>query len=91
MFYDIVQVVPYEDYTVQVYFEDGKIVSFDVKPLLEKPVFQPLRDRKIFFDTCTIMNNTLAWDLSGNRDAARCVDIDPDMLYGLENVADSIA
>lgn len=25
MLYDIVQVIPYEDYTVYVYFEDGKI------------------------------------------------------------------
>ena len=25
MFYDIVQVIPNEDYTVYVYFEDGKI------------------------------------------------------------------
>ena len=29
MIYDIVQVVPFEDYTVYVYFEDGKIVCYD--------------------------------------------------------------
>lgn len=29
MFYDIVQVIPNEDYTVYVYFEDGKIVCYD--------------------------------------------------------------
>ena len=28
MFYDIVQVIPNEDYTVYVYFEDGKIVCY---------------------------------------------------------------
>ena len=38
MIYDIVQVVPFEDYTVYVYFEDGKIVCYDAKPLLDKKV-----------------------------------------------------
>ena len=36
MFYDIVQVIPNEDYTVYVYFEDGKIVCYDAKTLLKK-------------------------------------------------------
>ena len=39
LFYDIVQVIPYEDYTVYVYFEDGKIVCYDAKALLDKKVF----------------------------------------------------
>lgn len=30
MFHSIVQVIPYEDYTVYVYFDDGKIVCYDV-------------------------------------------------------------
>ena len=42
MIYDIVQVVPFEDYTVYVYFEDGKIVCYDAKPLLDKKVFEPV-------------------------------------------------
>ena len=39
MFYDIVQVIPNEDYTVYVYFEDGKIVCYDAKTLLKKKFF----------------------------------------------------
>ena len=35
---------------------------------------------------CKIMNDTLAWDIDGNGDAASCIDIDPDMLYSLEHV-----
>ena len=35
LFYDIVQVIPNEDYTVYVYFEDGKIVCYDAKTLLK--------------------------------------------------------
>ena len=34
MLYDVVQVIPYKNYTVYVYFEDGKIVCYDAKPLL---------------------------------------------------------
>ena len=91
MFPKIVQVVPTEEYTVYVYFDDGKIVCYDAKPLLEKEVFTVLRDIDFFMDTCTIMNDTLAWDLSGNRDNSKCIDIDPDTLYELEAVKEEIA
>ena len=45
MYPQIIQVVPTEDYTVYVYFEDGKIVCYDVKPLLEKEVFAVLKEK----------------------------------------------
>ena len=48
LFYDIVQVIPNEDYTVYVYFEDGKIVCYDAKTLLKKKVFEPLKDINLF-------------------------------------------
>lgn len=44
MFPEIVQTVPTKEHTVYVYFEDGKIVCYDVKPLLEKEVFAALKD-----------------------------------------------
>ena len=91
MFCEVVQVIPYEDYTVYVYFEDGKVVCFDMKPLLDKPVFLPLKDREVFMKTCTIMNHTLAWDLSGKQDSTECIDIDPETLHDLEHVAERIA
>ena len=91
MFFDIVQVIPYEDYKVYVYFEDGKIVCYDMKPLLEKPVFWPLKDINVFMERCTILNSTLAWDLTGERDVEKCIDIDPEMLYSLKDVAERIA
>lgn len=90
MFPKIAQVVPTKDYTVYVYFEDGKIVCYDVKPMLEKEVFAALRERTTFMDTCTIMNDTLAWDVAGNRDVSRCIDIDPDTLYELDAVKENI-
>lgn len=90
MFYDIVQVIPNEDYTVYVYFEDGKIVCYDAKTLLKKKVFEPLKDISFFMNACTILNGTLAWDVTGTRDCSKCLDIDPEMLYGLENVSEKI-
>lgn len=90
MFQQVVQVVPTEDYTVFVYFEDGKIVCYDVKPLLSRGVFKQLVDKDIFINTCTIMNGTLAWDIGRNGDITSCIDIDPDSLYELDAVKEFI-
>lgn len=91
MFPEIVQVVPNDNYTVTVHFEDGKIVLYNVAPLLDKKIFQPLIDKNIFVNACTIINETLAWDLEGNRDASKCIDIDPETLYALQAIEDRIA
>ena len=88
---DIVQVVPHDDYTVSVYFCDGKIVLYDVKPNLKKGVFQKLNDKTVFMEKCKIINDTLAWDVTGTDDPTSCIDIDPDYLYSLEHVAERIA
>lgn len=81
---DIVQVIPREDYTVAVYFCDGKKVIYDAKPKLNSGIFQRLNDITFFINNCKIMNDTLAWDLTGEIDATQCIDIDPDYLYSLE-------
>ena len=74
----IVQIVPHENHTVTVYFCDGKSVLYDVKPKLGWGVFQQLTDLSFFMERCTILNDTLTWDLSGTRDETECIDIDPD-------------
>ena len=88
---EIVQVVPHEDYTVYVYFCDGKIVIYDVKPKLDSGIFSRLKDISFFMERCMILNDTLAWDLTGTRDESSCIDIDPDTLYAIEAVDDSTA
>ena len=90
-FPEIVQVVPHNDYTVSVYFSDGKIVLYNVKPLLDKEVFSKIRDINIFMETCTILNDTLAWDIAGNRNESECIDIDPNTLYSLPESEERIA
>ena len=78
---EVVQVIPHENYTVEILFQDGKIVVYDVKPLLQKGIFKKLEDKDFFINRCTIMNHTLAWDLSGEYDPTNCLDIDPETLY----------
>ena len=91
MFPKVVQVVPMKDFSVYVYFEDGKIVCYDMTKMIEKQAFQVLKDINVFIDTCMVLNDTLAWDICKNRDNTTCLDIDPDTLYELPNVKERIA
>ena len=87
----VVQVIPLNNYHVQVYFDDGKIVEYDATNDLKGEVFKPLQDIDVFINTCTVINNTLAWDLKGNRDTRECIDIDVFTLYELESINNMIA
>ena len=87
----VVQVIPQNDYTVFVYFDDGKIVLYDMSSKLNKEIFKPLNDIEIFKNACTVLNGTLAWDLSGNYDPRECIDIDVFTLYELPCVQEKLA
>ena len=50
-----------------------------------------LQDMDFFMRRCKIMNDTLAWDVSGKDDPTDCIDIDPETLYELKAVADRLA
>lgn len=45
--------VPGDGYLILLYFDDGSIHQYDVAPLLDQPVFRPLRDRALFRRTLT--------------------------------------
>jgi hypothetical protein len=81
MFHKVIQVYPTNDYQVYVYFSDGRIKLFDARALVTQGVFQPLQDITLFKNHCTVLNNTLAWDLTGKYDASNCLDLDPEELY----------
>lgn len=91
MFPKVVQVMPMRDYTVYIYFEDGKIVHYDMSRMMEQEVFSCLKNVEVFMDRCTVMNDTLAWDINGKWDHTTCLDIDPDTLYALPCVKEIIA
>jgi hypothetical protein len=77
----VIQVLPTKDYKVYVYFADGKIKLFDASSLVEKGIFRKLKDIELFMKSCTVINGTLGWDISGNHDANECLDLDPENLY----------
>lgn len=87
----VVQVIPFDNYHVQVFFDDGKITEYDATQDLNSELFRPLKDIDVFKNACTVMNDTLAWDLQGNRDETQCIDIDPFTLYELPAINHLIA
>ena len=87
----VVQVIPLTNYHIQVFFDDGKVVEYDATNDLKSKLFQPLRDIQVFQDSCTILNDTLAWDLTGDRNTSTCIDIDPFVLYELPAINSLIA
>lgn len=88
-FPEVFQAVPGENFTVYAYMNDGAVRLFDAKPFIDKGgIFEPLRDKKTFNQTLTVIGNTIAWDLEGNRDEYKCIDIDPFDIYESPIVAD---
>ena len=87
----VVQVIPLDNYHVQVFFNDGKIIEYDATNDLQSVIFSPLKDIKVFKESCTVLNDTLAWDITGNRDVSNCIDIDPFVLYELPAINYMIA
>lgn len=88
---NVVQAVPGDNFTVYAYLNDGTVRLVDIKPLIEQGnLFEKLKDRE-FFENVTVMNNTVAWDLSGVRDPYNCIDLDPCMISECQIVADPLA
>ena len=87
----VVQVLPGDDYSVYAYFTDGTIHLFDVKPLIrEGGVFSRIADASFFSGMLTVLNDTVAWDLSGCYDPKSCIDIDPFTVYEAPVVGDPL-
>lgn len=78
----VLQAIAGDDFTVYLYFNDGSVRQFDAKPLLRKGgVFAPLQDEAFFRSRLTVINDTAAWDMTGDRNPCTCVDLDPIELY----------
>ena len=77
LFPKVLQAVAGEDFTVYLYFNDGSVRLYDAKPLLALGgVFAPLQDAAFFKSRLTVLNDTAAWDVTGDRDPGSCVDLD---------------
>lgn len=84
----VIKVIPLDNFHVYVTFDDGKIIDYDATKDLQTELFEPLRDIEVFKEACTIMNDTLAWDITGNRDNKNCIDIDPFTLYEMDCISE---
>jgi hypothetical protein len=89
-FPEVIQVIPTNEYKVYVYFDDGSIKLFDASELVDKGIFQQIKDKDTFINKCTILNGTLCWDIGGNYDETECLDIDPFELYDCDEVEEPI-
>ncbi len=69
----IIKVFPLEDYMLLLEFKSGEKRLYDVKPLLDKPIFRPLENKEFFNKVHVIYDYTIAWNDS--------IDMCPDSLY----------
>jgi len=72
MYLAVTEVEPLEDYQLLLTFENGEKRIFDMKPYLEKGVFQELKDEKLF-RTVRVSFDSIEW--------SNHADIDPEVLY----------
>jgi len=90
-FPEVLQAMPTDDYKVYTWFNDGSVRCVDVKPLI-KPgtVFWEISDIGAFRSKLTVINDTVAWDIGGNRDESECIDLDPETIFDGEEVEDPL-
>ncbi len=78
----VIQAIPGDGNSVYAYFSDGTVRKYDVSHLVEMGgVFAQLRDKDFFRGRLTVMNGAVAWDVTGDRDATQCIDLDPMTTY----------
>lgn len=89
VFPEVLQAVAGDGYTVFAYMLDGTVRKLDVSELVSKGgVFEKLTDRSFFENALTVLNDTVAWDLSGHFDPTNCIDIDPFIVAECPQVKD---
>lgn len=91
IFPKVVQAVAGDGYTVYAYMLDGTVRLLDVSKLVAQGgIFERLKERSFFENALTVMNDTVAWDLSGCFDKSNCIDIDPFTVAECPVVADPL-
>lgn len=87
----VLQAVAGENYTVYAYMNDGTVRLVDMKPLIAQGgIFEQLADDDFFVSRLTVLNDTVAWDLTGAHDPAVCIDIDPFTVAEMPIIADPL-
>ena len=71
-FYGFCQIYPFNDYKLELTFENNEKKIFDVKPYLDTGLFKTLKDKNLF-RMVKVSYDTIEWP---NK-----VDLDPEVLY----------
>lgn len=66
------QVTPLGNYELQIVFSNQEVRLFDVKPYLDKGIFEELKDISLF-NSAKVFNGTVTWNNE--------LDFCPDTLY----------
>ena len=69
---EAIKVIPNDDYTLTITFDNGEIRIFDIKPYLDKGIFTELKNME-YFKKVKVDDMTISWN---NKQ-----DICPDILY----------
>lgn len=82
----IERVFPAEGNRVYCLCRDGNFRIYDASQLVKygAGVFAHFKDPAFFFDKAGTINNTLAWDVSGDKNPYKCIDVDPQAIYDSE-------
>lgn len=72
MYPSVKHVVPAEDYTLSIDFDNGEHGTLDMKPFLDFGVFRRLRNRAVF-NQVRVAFDTVEWDAG--------IDLDPEFVY----------
>jgi hypothetical protein len=92
LFPSVLQAVAGDEYNVYAYMNDGSVRMMDIRERIGfNGVFAPLIDREFFVKRLTVINDTVAWDMTGDRDPYKCVDIDPFSFMEMPIVDDPLA
>lgn len=80
----ILYVSPGEGNRVYCFCADGLWRIWDASAILQTSAMQDqVRSNPDFFRSAmTVINETLAWDISGDKDPSECIDVDPNEIYG---------
>ncbi len=87
----IAAVVPHDDFTLTLIFDDGERRLYDMKPFLKDgTVFKPLKDKTVFSRVYLDENGAVSWDKDPSVDSRKVwsnkIDLCPDTCY-MDSVA----
>lgn len=72
MYPSVKEVIPHDDFTLSIVFENGESGTLDMRPILGFGVFQKIRDPDSF-KRVRVVFDTIEWDCG--------VDLDPEYVY----------